>query len=99
MSEQRLINANALMGTIRANDYGLLTKHNSAGRGMFTDGIQQAVDEAPTIDPVKHGKWVCRDNGWKCSLCDHSMPYWPMASKQEATPYCPNCGARMDGEV
>ena len=51
----RLIDADALMETIQDNEYELLTKHNSKGNGMFTLGIQQAVDEAPTIEPVK---WI-----------------------------------------
>lgn len=51
----RLIDADALMETIQDNEYELLTKHNSKGNGMFTIGIQQAVDEATTIEP---GKWI-----------------------------------------
>ena len=50
-----MIDADALMETIQDNEYELLTKHNSKGNGMFTLGIQQAVDEAPTIEPVK---WI-----------------------------------------
>ena len=51
----RLIDADALMETIQDNEYELLTKHNSKGNGMFTLGIQQAVYEAPTIEPVR---WI-----------------------------------------
>ena len=58
------------------------------------------VEEAPAADvaEVVHGRWVFTDAGWKCSLCGHSMPYWPMASTQERTNYCPNCGCKMDKE-
>lgn len=45
----RLIDADALMETIRAHDYPLANATNSRDRGMFTLGIQQAVDEAKTI--------------------------------------------------
>ena len=30
-------------------------------------------------------------NGWMCSECEHDNTY--------DKPYCPNCGAKMDGKV
>lgn len=50
------------------------------------------------VAQVTHGRWVFTNAGWKCNLCGHSMPYWPMASTQERTNYCPNCGCKMDKE-
>lgn len=52
----RLIDADALMGVIRAHDYPLTAHFNSTDNGMFTLGIQQAVDEAPTIIPAEEGE-------------------------------------------
>lgn len=50
----RLIDADALMETIRAHDYLLRVPYsNGTDNGMFTDGIQQAVDEQPTVDAVE----------------------------------------------
>ena len=59
--------------------------------------FSKCIEEAPAADveTVRHGKWVFTNAGWKCNLCSHSMPYWPMASTQEETPYCPNCGCKM----
>ena len=51
-SEKRLIDANALMYVISQHEYLLATKQGSIDYGMFTLGIQQAVDEQPTIDAV-----------------------------------------------
>ena len=48
----RLIDADALMDVIRQHEYRLATKQGSIDYGMFTLGIQQAVDEQPTIDAV-----------------------------------------------
>ena len=48
----RLIEADALMDVIRQHEYRLATKQGSIDYGMFTLGIQQAVDEQPTIDAV-----------------------------------------------
>ena len=55
----RLIDADALMQIIREHDYPLKAHFNSTDNGMFTIGIQQAVDEAPTIipaDPAEEGE-------------------------------------------
>ena len=51
-SGKRLIDADALMDVIRQHEYRLATKQGSIDYGMFTLGIQQAVDEQPTIDAV-----------------------------------------------
>ena len=50
------------------------------------------LDESPTIDavPVVHGKWDRTTSDYECSVCQYPMDY--------ITPYCPNCGAKMDGE-
>lgn len=67
------------------------------------DCKQNCIDllrNAPTIDPVKHGRWVDDYNetehplfrkAWKCSACGFRTSY----GKPK---YCMNCGARMDGE-
>lgn len=45
----RLIDADELMKVIEENDYMLRGYYNTTDRGMFTIGIKQAIDEAPTI--------------------------------------------------
>ena len=105
----RPIDADALMQDVIAHSYPLTNAFAVGGvdDGMFTNGFQQVVDEQPTIDavPVVHGEWiktddnicyaricsVCRKHvrvciGLRCHDCD-----------TEAN-YCPNCGAKMDGE-
>ena len=49
----RLIDADALMDVIRQHEYRLATKQGAIDYGMFTLGIQQAVDEQPTVDAVE----------------------------------------------
>lgn len=55
------------------------------------------VKEMPTVDaePVRHGKWI-RDvnNLYGCSECMQRETMSPKKLKN----YCPNCGAKMDGE-
>lgn len=63
--------------------------------------IRERVAQIPAVDavPVKHGQWVFgvdsetgeRDlKAWTCSECNEKYPWQPN--------YCPNCGAKMDGE-
>lgn len=60
------------------------------------------VNTMPTIDPVKHGKWIdrmCRD--WRCSECGGEICKFRHVdgyTRDDKPKYCPNCGARMDGE-
>lgn len=60
------------------------------------------LDITPTADvaPVRHGRWVesfkvnappALRSRWTCSWCGNVQTYG-------ATDYCPNCGARMDGD-
>ena len=52
------------------------------------------IKNAPTIDPVRHGRWRHSEYAgidyYQCSLCGHSV-------SPTAYNYCPNCGAKMDG--
>ena len=65
------------------------------------DALIRFINNLPTIDPVKHGKWViAKDKDgfamWDaCSSCGHGLHY---VCEGKRFPYCPNCGARMDGE-
>lgn len=54
--------------------------------------IANLIARQPTIEakPVKHGHWEDCSNGWMCSCCERD--------NTKDTPFCPNCGARMDGE-
>ncbi len=100
----RLIDADALIKVIQQNDYMLTAKHNSMAPGMFTSGIRQAVDEAPTANPVKHGRWVeamqgemhlYPDGQKMCNVCHTIMP----STWKTMPPFCFGCGAKMAGEV
>lgn len=68
---------------------------------------QGCIEDTPTEDvaPVRHGRWEKPTKlypfwDWKCSECgceeyrqaDSKGQYRQMA-------YCPNCGAKMDGEA
>lgn len=53
------------------------------------------INEAPTVEERKHGRWVRHNNIIACSECIWDM-YWEEGNTE--LNYCPNCGAIMDGE-
>ena len=59
---------------------------------VFTD----LLEKQPTADvvEVRHGRWIDLNTiEWQCSECNYKVMRW------NNTPYCPNCGAKMDAEV
>jgi len=61
--------------------------------------IQEAIDAMPVADvqPVKHGEWKINSDGYYpyCSVCGTAADQLT----KHLTKYCPNCGARMDGDA
>lgn len=53
---------------------------------------------AADVAPVVHGDWILRHIGaghyWECSVCHTN----PCIYVTEHTKFCPNCGAKMDGD-
>lgn len=70
-------------------------EHNFYGIGG-ADVMRQLIETQPAADvaPVVHGRWIhYPDCGvTRCSHCG-----WSIEECWESN-YCPNCGARMDGE-
>ena len=68
------------------------------------EGALYVLEYLPAADvaPVRHGRWVdklVRD--WHCSECGKKVPrqvYFDGYCYADKLNYCPNCGARMDGE-
>ena len=92
----RLIDADAMLET-------LARKYPEWYTGKPKDNLKHyvclvyywAVKEAPTIDPVRHGRWIVIDaeepRRYGCSECKRLS--WHMEN------YCPCCGSKMDEEV
>ena len=92
----RLIDADELGKVISANHYLLSAKNNSVNYGMFTTGIMQAIDNAPTVEERPTGEWEepFEWNGktyHKCTNCHISSQLILINN------YCPYCGAKMKG--
>lgn len=65
--------------------------------GFGMKNIKELINAIPAADvaPVGHGVWVCVNkidpiSGYRCSKCRRRVGF-------DLTPYCPNCGAKMDG--
>lgn len=67
------------------------------------------LNQFPVADvaPVRHGRWIsltdCSNAGVYCSVC-HKKVYkedYAICNRKNKlrSDYCPNCGAKMDGEL
>ncbi len=79
----------------------------------FEGGWHDAIDEieddiksihASDVVPVVHGHWECSDEPYniqtaRCSNCktEYYVSNLDEIGGDEIVPYCPNCGAKMDG--
>ena len=93
----RYIDANKVMDEIRQ-----IGGHNLCE--WSTIGVKALIDRQPTADvaEVKHGHWIDKPTGrymhygsW-CSVCGNKSGIGGIESNRHK-PYCPNCGAKMDG--
>ena len=81
-----------------ADEYIKRTLAKAEFTGNFRDEyptalIHALIDSVPAADvaPVRHGRWI--NHGWStvCSECGEDYAF----AKRN---YCPNCGAKMDGD-
>lgn len=56
--------------------------------------FQGLIDKAPTVEERKHRRWI-NPKAWhvECSECHHVLEFIC-----DVKNYCPNCGAKMEGE-
>ena len=65
----------------------------------------EIIDTAPSADvqEIKHGYWIDKPTGRYChigsycSVCQEKSGIGGIESNRRK-PYCPNCGAKMDGK-
>lgn len=100
MAEKEYIERGALLEQLNK-------KKAETGKMRYTEGFNDAimrvrsmVDSASTADvaPVVHGKW-CKDGDWiVCLNCESEINVKNSLGVENKKNYCPNCGAKMDGE-
>ena len=97
-SEKRLIDADAIFpnGVFYVNGSNPMTS---------LDELINRINNAPTVDAVEvvHGRWIIGTGenalmrGYRmCSVCGEIIK--TQYSLYGMLNYCPNCGAKMDGE-
>lgn len=103
-NEKRLIYADSGQESVE-----YLKRHLIVGDSEFLRGYLQGAEaladglaKLPPVDAVEvvHGRWVHHyhdsgeplDDKWYCSECH-------MCNDHRRTWYCPNCGAKMDGDL
>ena len=81
-----------------ANDYIRREDAVDAVKHAWTKGIEpsQYIESLEPADvvPVRHGKWTHKPDVYGvvyCSKCNYEL-------HANSTSFCPNCGAKMDGE-
>ena len=81
-----------------------LTKYALASPGktghritVDADDVNFGVDKIPSADvaPVRHAMW---DENGRCTNCGVHAPFWCMASTYYKSPWCHECGCKMDLE-
>lgn len=50
------------------------------------------------VAPVRHGRWIKTEDGAECEICGREAVYQIVDDHWEYENFCPNCGAKMDGE-
>ena len=108
-TEKRLIDAKDAVKLLRGK---CVAKYPSTFlMGLLASATE--IEQIPTVDAVEvvHGRWIDRYGGkyaipaYDCSECKKSAPLmhdmdmlgnWK--ARQFFANYCPNCGAKMDGD-
>lgn len=69
---------------------------------QYTDGFDEAVDrvenfQTADVAPVVHAKWGTGRFNLETGNYEEQCTHCRNFSKEYGKPYCPNCGAKMDG--
>lgn len=94
------IKREAAIKAMEKADYTLIANDADSCKADYLREIIESVPAADVV-PVVHGRWERDEDGdWYCTNCYEVVAI--CESGRERTyrkPYCPNCGARMDGGV
>lgn len=76
----------------------LKVKGYSEGELNMLKAVLYEITIMPSAE--RHGHWIPVTNGrggHECDICHNYASAW-QTGEERLTNYCPNCGARMDGE-
>lgn len=69
---------------------GTCCNYKYCGRLEDVDEEGKNCGHLVEVEPVRHGHWIDKGNGWECSACKTINDYSKLFQR------CPNCGAKMD---
>ena len=109
MATKRLIDANDALERLEKAEQEMVVVSMVGCKAVSMYGVIKFIKTRPTVDAVEvvHGRWVYDSGSGKyfCSACDENA----LSFKKDTiyggelyevclTDYCPNCGAKMDGD-
>ena len=97
-NEKRMIYADDAKEMLRNHADEFSDVLNRREKALLIGGGTSCIDKCPTVDAVEvvHGKWhkptpCSQEFCTNCGLTPKTNFGW-------LPPYCPNCGAKMDGD-
>jgi len=86
-----------VIDAVRGEREHLIVRGQLGAEHVLAKHADAIIDSIPAVDAVevRHGKWNIGgmfDDFYVCSYCGFKHPI------TAAFNYCPNCGAKMDGE-
>ena len=100
MTEKEYIEREALEKFVSSVRHNLpLESPDFITRDYMLLNFEQYIHLMPAADvaPVRYGCWVNESFYTHCSVCGNMAIYDKYGQEVESD-YCPNCGAKMDGE-
>ena len=84
----------------------LISRGDALAVVMYSTDKVAGIKNLPAADAVEvvHAKWVEFENSiydevfYRCSSCGEDFCFVEGSPADNLYKYCPNCGARMDGE-
>lgn len=74
-------------------------------KAVLNQAVKAIHKLSADVQPIRHGRWghmwVCSNmTGYEyaCSCSECGKPTYRISTFEDMPPYCPNCGAKMDGD-
>ena len=94
------IEREALQNALQRKKSGIADKRYTEGWNDCMIRVKSMVHGAPTanVSPVLHGRWVMKETMIRSPFAKNAYCSECLEETGYASNYCPNCGARMDGD-
>ena len=102
-TEKRLIDAKEITVKLAGNASHILHHEDgdyAIGRARGIMDAVEIINKFPAVEVV-HGHWEKSDiphEKFCCSVCGGACWYYDYEGDVARSRYCPNCGAKMDGD-